>query len=69
MFTIQIKRGRGWPIQLSSEMQKIGEIMQKAAQAESAPQEGGEDTPKDGNADVKDAEVVDEEEKKDNDSK
>jgi len=49
--------------ELSTEMQKIGEIMQKAAQAEAAPQEGGEDTPKDGNADVKDAEVVDEDKK------
>jgi len=54
--------------ELSTEMQKIGEIMQKAAQAESETKtEGGEETPKDGNADVKDAEVVDEdkEEKKD----
>lgn len=46
---------------LSTEMQKIGEVMQKAA-AESAPQAEG-DTPQDGNNDVKDAEVVDENKK------
>lgn len=49
--------------ELSTEMQKIGEIMQKAAQADEAPKEGEEETPKDGNADVKDAEVVDEDNK------
>lgn len=58
--------------ELSTEMQKIGEIMQKAAGAKNAaPTEGGEETPKDGNADVKEAEVVDQkdeekEEDKDN---
>ena len=50
--------------ELSTEMQKIGEIMQKAAEEKNAaPTEGGEDTPKDGNADVKDAEVVEEDKK------
>ena len=48
---------------LSTEMQKIGEIMQKAAQAETAQSTEGEDAPKDANADVKDAEVVDEDKK------
>jgi len=53
---------------LSTEMQKIGEIMQKAAEAKNAaPAEGGEETPKDGNADVKDAEVVDEDKKEESD--
>ena len=47
---------------LSTEMQKIGEVMQKAA-ADAAPEEGATDAPKDGNADVKDAEVVDEDKK------
>lgn len=49
---------------LSSAMQKIGEVMQQAAQAESAPQGEGEAS-KDANADVRDAEVTNEEEKKD----
>ncbi len=52
---------------LSTEMQKIGEVMQQAAQAEATPQSEG-DAPKDANADVKDAEVV-EEDKKDNEAK
>lgn len=43
---------------LSIEMQKIGEVMQKAA-AEEAPATDSE-TPVDGNADVRDAEVADE---------
>jgi len=50
---------------LSTEMQKIGEVMQKAA-AESAPTEAdGKEGPKDGNEDVRDAEVTNEEDKKD----
>lgn len=52
---------------LSTEMQKIGEVMQKAAQAESGAQTEGGDTPQDGNADVRDAEVADE--KSEDDSK
>jgi molecular chaperone DnaK len=52
---------------LSTEMQKISEIMQKAAQTQSAGAEGDQETPKDANADVKDAEVVDEEKKEDTD--
>ncbi len=53
---------------LSGAMQKIGEVMQQAQQAEAGTQEGDE-TPKDANADVKDAEVVDEGDKKDEDTK
>lgn len=44
---------------LSTEMQKIGEVMQKAEQAQAAPESDGSEAPKDANADVKDAEVVD----------
>lgn len=44
---------------LSAEMQKIGEVMQKAA-ADAAPQDETTDEPQDGNADVRDAEVTDE---------
>jgi len=55
--------------ELSTEMQKIGEVMQKAAEAEqAAPAKGDEETPKNANADVRDAEEVTEE-KKDEESK
>ncbi len=50
---------------LSNELQKIGEIMNQDNQAEAAPAEGEEETPKDGNADVRDAEVTNEEKKED----
>lgn len=50
--------------ELSTEMQKIGEIMQKAAQEKSAPTADGDtDAAKDANADVRDAEEVTEEKK------
>lgn len=49
--------------ELSTEMQKIGEIMNKAEQTDSTNQEGTEGTPKDGNGDVRDAEVTNEEKK------
>ena len=49
--------------ELSAEMQKIGEIMQKAAEAKNAAPSEGDEAPKDGNSDVKDAEVVEDEEK------
>ncbi len=47
---------------LSTEMQKIGEVMQQAAQAANTA-EGGQETPKDANADVRDAEVTEEDKK------
>lgn len=54
---------------LSTEMQKIGDVIQKAQQAEAGTPKGADETSKDTNADVKDAEVVSEEETKDEENK
>ena len=46
---------------LSNEMQKIGEVMQKAA-ADKNPQQNAEDAPKESSDEAKDAEIVDDQE-------